>query len=48
MRFCLLLGGLLAIGSLFASNAQSSDGSNDLEALQGTWRLVDGEIGVER
>jgi uncharacterized protein (TIGR03067 family) len=41
MRFCLLLGGLLAIGSLFASNAQS----NDLEALQGTWRLVGGEIG---
>lgn len=33
------------IGSLFAANAQSSDASKDLEALQGTWRLVSGEIG---
>jgi uncharacterized protein (TIGR03067 family) len=41
----LLLVGLLAIGSLFAANAQSSDATKDLEALQGTWRLVSGEIG---
>jgi uncharacterized protein (TIGR03067 family) len=48
MRFFLLLGGLLAIGSLFASNAQSNDGNNDPEALQGTWRLVGGEIGSRK
>jgi uncharacterized protein (TIGR03067 family) len=45
MRFCLLLVGLLVITSLVAANAQSNDGSKDLEALQGTWRLVTGEIG---
>jgi uncharacterized protein (TIGR03067 family) len=41
----LLLAGLLVIGALSAANAQSNDDSKDLEALQGTWRLVSGEIG---
>jgi ketosteroid isomerase-like protein len=45
MRFRLLLVGVLVIGSLFAANAQRSDGGKDLEALQGTWRLVSREIG---
>ena len=45
MKFRLLLVGLLVIGSLFAANAQTSDNSKDLEALQGTWRLISGEIG---
>jgi uncharacterized protein (TIGR03067 family) len=45
MRFRLLLVGVLVIGLLFAANAQRSDGGKDLEALQGTWRLVSGQIG---
>jgi hypothetical protein len=45
MRFRSLLIVLLAIGSLFGANAQKGDGSKDLDALQGTWRLVAGEIG---
>ena len=45
MKFRLLSVGLLVIGSLFTANAQSNDSSKDLEALQGTWRLVSGEIG---
>src|SRR6266478_7321919 len=44
MRFRSLVVGLLVIGSLFAANAQSGDGDKDLKALQGTWRLVVGEI----
>jgi uncharacterized protein (TIGR03067 family) len=45
MKFRLLTVGLLVIGWLFTANAQSNDSSKDLEALQGTWRLVSGEIG---
>jgi uncharacterized protein (TIGR03067 family) len=45
MKFRLLFVGLLPIGSLLAANVQSSDSSKPLEALQGTWRLVSGEIG---
>lgn len=45
MTFRLLLVGFLVTGSLFAASSQSKDNSNDLEALQGTWRLVSGEIG---
>jgi uncharacterized protein (TIGR03067 family) len=45
MRLRLIPIGLVVIGSVFTPNAHSSDGSKDLEALQGTWRLVSGEIG---
>jgi uncharacterized protein (TIGR03067 family) len=45
MRSRLLLVGLLALGLVIALYAQQGDGSKDLEALQGTWRLVAGEIG---
>jgi uncharacterized protein (TIGR03067 family) len=44
MRFRLLLVGFV-IGSWVAANARNNDGSKDLEALQGTWRLISGEIG---
>lgn len=45
MRFCSLVVGLLVIGSPFAANAQSAEDGNYLKALQGSWRLVAGEIG---
>ena len=48
MRFRSLVVGLLVIGSLFAANAQSGDGDKDLKALQGSWRLVAGEIGGQK
>src|SRR5215471_6545818 len=44
MKSCSLLVGLLAIGSLIAANEYNGD-DKDLKALQGTWRLVAGEIG---
>ena len=48
MTFRSLVVGLLVIVSLFAANAQSDDGGKDLKALQGTWRLVAGEIGGQK
>ena len=48
MRLRLLVVGLLVIGSLFATNAQSGDGDKDIKALQGTWRLVSGAIGGQK
>jgi uncharacterized protein (TIGR03067 family) len=45
MRSCSLFVGLLLIGSLMVAGEQKVDGSKDLKQLQGTWRLVAGEIG---
>jgi uncharacterized protein (TIGR03067 family) len=48
MRFRSLVVGVFVIGSLFAANAQRADGSRDLQALQGPWRLIAGEIGSRK
>lgn len=46
MRFRSLVAGLLPIVSLAAAN--TPDSSNDLKALQGSWKLVAGEIGGQK
>jgi uncharacterized protein (TIGR03067 family) len=48
MRFWSLLVGLLVIGSLMAADEQNGHSIKDLKALQGTWRLVAGEIGARK
>jgi uncharacterized protein (TIGR03067 family) len=45
MRPCLFLVGLFVILPLFAANTQTYGASKDIESIQGTWRLVAGEIG---
>jgi uncharacterized protein (TIGR03067 family) len=45
MKSWLLFVGLLLAGSLMAADDQKVDGSKGLKPLQGTWKLVSGEIG---
>lgn len=45
MKSCSLLLGLLLVGSVIAAGEQKVESGKELKPLQGTWKLVAGEIG---